>query len=59
MLTHSKDLGLRIKMNLRQTKEIAACCPFCPSGHKNHLNLNRFINVFRCPKCGTHGGNFI
>jgi DNA primase len=53
----ARDLGLRIKNESKTTKEIAACCPFCPSGDtKYHLNLNRFINVFRCPKCGTHGG---
>ncbi|HOJ09772.1 MAG TPA: DUF3854 domain-containing protein [Clostridiales bacterium] len=53
----ARDLGLRIKNETHTTKEVAACCPFCPSGDtKYHLNLNRFINVFRCPKCGTHGG---
>lgn len=53
----AKDLGLKIKNETRTSKEVAACCPFCPGGDtKYHLNLNRFINVFRCPKCGTQGG---
>lgn len=33
-------------------------CPCCDSGRKKHLNINLRKNVFRCPKCGFHGGMF-
>ena len=31
-------------------------CPVCGSGRQKKLNLNFEKNVFRCNKCGIHGG---
>jgi len=36
-------------------------CPHCDSQgkrHDKHLNINIYKDVFRCPKCGWHGGVF-
>lgn len=34
-------------------------CPYCDTGkHSKHLNINLQMDVFRCPRCGTHGGIF-
>ena len=31
-------------------------CPCCDDRYKKHLNINLLKNVFRCPRCGVHGG---
>ena len=34
-------------------------CPKCDDGpRKKHLNINLVKDVFRCPRCGFHGGVF-
>ena len=34
-------------------------CPKCVDGpRKKHLNINLVKDVFRCPRCGFHGGVF-
>ncbi len=33
-------------------------CPCCDSGRHKHMNINLKKEVFRCPKCGVHGGMF-
>lgn len=33
-------------------------CPCCDSGRHKHMNINLKKEVFRCPKCGIHGGMF-
>ena len=31
-------------------------CPFCANDTQKHMNINVQKNVFRCNRCGAHGG---
>lgn len=40
-------------------KSYNVTCPCCDdSPQRKHLNINLEKNVFRCPRCGAHGGVF-
>ena len=37
-------------------RTISITCPVCAKGREKKLNINFEKNVFRCAKCGVHGG---
>ena len=50
-------LGLPMPRNGRSSYNIS--CPYCDTKPKQkHLNINLKKEVYRCPKCGEHGGIF-
>lgn len=50
-------LGLPLPQNGRTSYYIS--CPCCDdSPQTKHLNINLKKDVFRCPRCGVHGGIF-
>lgn len=49
-------IGLPLPTSGRSSYNVQ--CPCCDSGKSKHLNINLKKEVFRCPKCGVHGGMF-
>ena len=57
MLEVISILGLPMPRNGRSSYNIS--CPYCDTKPKQkHLNINLKKEVYRCPKCGEHGGIF-
>ena len=57
MLEVISILGLPMPQSGRSSYNIS--CPYCDAKPKQkHLNINLKKEVFRCPKCGEHGGIF-